>query len=243
MAIKAVFFDLYNTLARFEPPAVDIQLATCTELGLSVTRDGLTQGYARADEYMAQEEAILPLIQRTREERRMFFGEYERRVLRGANVSLSAEEALDVFRLVQRRPLNLALFEDVVPALEFLTGLPVIVGLITNINIRAGGPDPGITGVTTSLGISSYLNFTVTSQEIGTSKPHAPIFLAALQKAGVQPHEAIHVGDQYRSDVVGAKGAGLNPVLLDRGNFYSDFHECPRIYSLRTLDAILERYD
>ena len=83
----------------------------------------------------------------------------------------------------------------------------------------------------------------MTSQEIGTSKPHAPIFLAALQKAGVQPHEAMHVGDQYQSDVLGAKAAGLNPVLLDRGNFYSDFHECPRITNLLTLNTVLGRYE
>jgi FMN phosphatase YigB (HAD superfamily) len=243
MAIKAVFFDLYNTLARFEPPAVDIQLATCADLGISVTKEGLAQGYAHADEYMAQQEAIRPLIQRTREERRMFFGEYERRVLEGANVSLSAEEALDVFRLVQRQPLNLALFDDVVPTLDFLTRIRLIVGLITNINIGAGSPEPGITRVTASLGIDTYLNFTVTSQEVGTSKPHAPIFRAALQKAGVQPLEAMHVGDQYQSDVLGAKGAGIHPVLLDRGNFYTEFHECPRITNLLTLGELIASYD
>ena len=243
MAIKAVFFDLYNTLARFDPPAVELQVAVCQELGIPVTPEGIAKGYALADEYMAQEEALWPLIQRSREKRRHFFGQYELRVLQGAGVQLSAEEALDIFRRVQRRPLDLAPFDDVVPALQMLIARKKTLGLITNINLGPGSPDEGIAEITARLGITNYLDFTVTSQEVGASKPHPPIFLAALKKARVEPREAMHVGDQYRSDVVGAQSAGLHPVLIDRGDFYRDFTECPRITSLLELPSLVERYD
>lgn len=34
----------------------------------------------------------------------------------------------------------------------------------------------------------------------------------ALEKAELQPEEVWYIGDQYRCDIVGAKGAGLFPV-------------------------------
>ncbi len=243
MTIKAVFFDLHNTLARFDPPPVEVQLAVCRELGIPVSPEGIAKGYALADDFMAQEEAAHPLIQRNREERRSFFGQYERLVLQGAGVELSPEKALDVFRRVQRRPLDLALFEDVRPALEALLASKKTLGLITNINLGLAGDDRGIQEITARLGLDRYLRFAVTSQEIGASKPHPPIFLAALQRAGVQPHEALHVGDQYRSDIVGALGVGIGAVLLDRASMHADFQECPRITSLSELPALVTQLD
>ncbi len=243
MAIKAVFFDLYNTLAHFDPPPEEIQLSVGRELGLAVTPEGIARGYVAADSFMAQEEAVKPLIQRDREERRQFFGQYERLVLRGAGIELSPEEALKVFRLVQRRPLEMALYDDVLPALQALAAQKKTLGLITNINLGPAGGESSIQVMTARLGLDPYLKFAVTSQEIGASKPHPPIFLAALKKAGVQPAEALHVGDQYASDIVGARGVGIGPVLLDRADAHSDYQEGPRLQSLRELPALVKQLD
>ncbi|MBI4234331.1 MAG: HAD family hydrolase [Chloroflexi bacterium] len=243
MAIKAVFFDLYNTLARFDPPAVDIQLAVGRELGLPVTREGLAQGYVAADAFMAQEDAIRPLIQRDREERRRFFGQYERLVLQGAGIELSPAEALNVFRQVQRRPLEMALYDDAEPALKALEARGKTLGLITNINLGPAGGETRMDAILGSLGLDRYLSVTVTSMEIGIGKPHPPIFQAALRKAGVQPHEAVHVGDQYDSDIVGARRAGIAPVLLDRAGAHPDYGEGPRLESLKELPALVEEME
>ena len=59
----------------------------------------------------------------------------------------------------------------------------------------------------------------------------------ALERAGVSAAEAVHVGDQYNIDIVGAQGVGISPVLLDRHEVYPDFTECPRI---RTLSQIVD---
>ena len=42
----------------------------------------------------------------------------------------------------------------------------------------------------------------------GVEKPHPPIFRAALQRANVPPNEVLHIGDQIRSDVAGARNMG-----------------------------------
>jgi putative hydrolase of the HAD superfamily len=60
------------------------------------------------------------------------------------------------------------------------------------------------------------MDFVVASAVVGSSKPHRDIFLYALGRAGVQAHETVYVGDSYLADVLGSRGAGLHPVLIDR---------------------------
>ena len=48
-------------------------------------------------------------------------------------------------------------------------------------------------------------------------KPRREIFDEALRVSGCTPDEAVHIGDSYDTDVVGARGAGIKPVLLLRG--------------------------
>ena len=62
--IKAVFFDLYNTLVGFWPPLDEIQQASCKVLGLAVSKQGIRKGYALADEFMSVENAKEPLADR-----------------------------------------------------------------------------------------------------------------------------------------------------------------------------------
>lgn len=48
-------------------------------------------------------------------------------------------------------------------------------------------------------------------------KPHREIFDEALRVSGCTPNEVVHIGDSYDTDVVGAHGTGIRPVLLLRG--------------------------
>jgi FMN phosphatase YigB (HAD superfamily) len=50
------------------------------------------------------------------------------------------------------------------------------------------------------------------SDEVGIPKPHAPMFLAALEATGAEPPEAVHIGDLRRTDVAGARAAGMAAV-------------------------------
>ena len=48
-------------------------------------------------------------------------------------------------------------------------------------------------------------------------KPHREIFDEALRASGCTPGDVVHIGDSYDTDVVGARGVGIRPVLLLRG--------------------------
>jgi putative hydrolase of the HAD superfamily len=55
---------------------------------------------------------------------------------------------------------------------------------------------------------------TTFSDEVGASKPHARIFQITLDRLGVQPREAVHLGDLTHSDIAGAKAIGMQAVRL-----------------------------
>jgi putative hydrolase of the HAD superfamily len=124
--------------------------------------------------------------------------------------------------------MSFVLFDDVLSTIKTLKEQNLTLGLLTNL-------DRDMKPICRELGMEPYINFTVTSGEVGVDKPEPPIFLAALQKAGVSASEAYHVGDQYKLDVIGARGVGIIPILIDRYDLYPEVTDCPRIHSLTGL--------
>ena len=66
------------------------------------------------------------------------------------------------------------------------------------------------------LGLADRFVTIVISDRVGYGKPHPVIFRAALDAAGVPAARAVHVGDSYAKDVLGAVGAGMTAMLLLR---------------------------
>jgi putative hydrolase of the HAD superfamily len=56
----------------------------------------------------------------------------------------------------------------------------------------------------------------VVSAEVGVGKPDPRIFRLAAERLGVDPREAVMVGDSLVRDVGGAKSAGMPTVWIDR---------------------------
>jgi putative hydrolase of the HAD superfamily len=69
-------------------------------------------------------------------------------------------------------------------------------------------------GLLEAYGLAQYFDTMVFSNEAGIRKPNKEIFLGTLEQLGVSPEDAIHVGDDSDTDVVGAKGAGMKGILL-----------------------------
>ena len=230
--IKVVFFDFYNTLARFWPPIEKIQQEAAAALDLKASREGIRRGYAVADDFMVKENAIRAVFARTPEDRDTFFAEYERRVLEGAGLKVTKEVAGRVWKRTQEVPKDLALFSDTLPALKALKKREIAIAVVSNLR--------NMDAVMARLGIAPYLDFVVTSEEAGAEKPHPAIFQLALTRGGVTASEAVHVGDQYNSDIVGAQRAGIQPVLIDRFGMQTDATGCIRI---RRLTEVMQLID
>ncbi|MBI4311387.1 MAG: HAD-IA family hydrolase [Chloroflexi bacterium] len=224
--IKAVFFDFYGTLGRFFPPREQVQAKALSAFGYTVARDGLVRGYALADEFMGHANAGDQPMNRLQGQARLdFFAQYEQIILREAGVDVDLATARRVWAKVQEQPYGMALYDDAIPTLQVLKERGLILGLLSNIGRESRQ-------LTDTHGLTPYLDFAVTSAEIGSNKPHPPMFLAALERAGVQPQEALHVGDSYVSDVQGARNVGINAVLVDREGVNGNAGDCPKIRGL-----------
>ena len=163
---------------------------------------------------------------------KLAFTEYERRILSGAGLDVSPRLAWEVWKMAIQVPKDFNLFDDVVPSLKRLKSRGVVLGIISNLR-------RDMTALCTRLGLDPYVDFCVTSLDAGAEKPHPPIFKAALERAHVAPGEAMHVGDQYQSDVQGARAVGIHPVLLDREGWYENVSDCSRIAALPELDGLV----
>jgi putative hydrolase of the HAD superfamily len=87
--------------------------------------------------------------------------------------------------------------------------------------------------------LAGYFDAVLDSDVIKSAKPDTRIFDIACAATGVQPAEAVHVGDSPGADVAGAQAAGIRPVLLDALNLYSGrFDDLPRFASIQRLSQL-----
>jgi FMN phosphatase YigB (HAD superfamily)/ASC-1-like (ASCH) protein len=86
--------------------------------------------------------------------------------------------------------------------------------------------------------LEPYFEVVWASAYAGCNKPHPGIFFQALVQMDLSARRTLYVGDSYRHDIVGARNAGLDAVLLDRTG-KADVPDCPVIQDLRGLFDLL----
>ena len=86
------------------------------------------------------------------------------------------------------------------------------IGLISNT-----GRSPGVAlrRLLERLGILTFFDVTVFSDEVGCRKPDKRIFDLAVNGLGTEPSNTVHIGDNPEADVWGAKQAGMRAILFD----------------------------
>ena len=125
-------------------------------------------------------------------------------------------------------PETYRLYPEVVNTLTALRERGLTLGVVSNWS-------PVLPGLLGRLGIAPFFSFVLDSASLRAEKPEARIFEIALERSGVSPAQAIHVGDRPDLDVAGAEGAGVRGVLIDRNDRFPHHHG-PRI---RALDPSL----
>ncbi len=230
--IKAVFFDLYHTLLGYDPPREELQAKALQELGIDVSPEDFRRPIVTADEYIYHEHSRASISQRSKEEQMAVWAQYERILLREAGIEAEEQLLHGLLGKMQQFELKHVLFDDVLPVLHELKKRGLILGLISNV-------DKDITSLLADLGLTEWLQVVVTSQEVGFTKPSPEIFREAVKRAGIKPHEAIFVGDQYQIDAVAASRVGMKGILLDRIDYFAGVTDCPRLRNLGQLVAYL----
>ncbi len=221
-ALKAVLFDVDFTLARPGP-----------ELG--------PDGYVRAGErhgltleptrYEAARDAALVDLRRHPElehDDEIWF-RFTERIVRGMGGDADSAYAcaVEITRAWERHE-NFELYDDVPDALAALRSADLRIGLVSN-SARDVREFARHRGLDVDAGISSFHH--------GRTKPHASIFRAVLDLLGVEPPEAVMIGDTIADDIEGARALGMRAILLDRDGVHADFE--PRIETLNELAPLL----
>ena len=91
----------------------------------------------------------------------------------------------------------------------------------------------------TAMKIAQHIEHVVTSIDVGWQKPHPAIYAEALRVAGVDPQEALFVGDNPVADYHGAIAAGI-PAILVSADSRPGVPDDRRIDSIRALPAFLD---
>lgn len=86
------------------------------------------------------------------------------------------------------------------------------IGLVCNTGLTPGS---GLRKLLSNEGIIHYFDLLIYSDEVGIRKPDPEIFNLVAQKLSLKPYEIVHVGDNLKSDVCGAKNAGFKAIHLD----------------------------
>jgi FMN hydrolase / 5-amino-6-(5-phospho-D-ribitylamino)uracil phosphatase len=136
-----------------------------------------------------------------------------------------AEEAFDAF--IQARN-EVDLYADVLPALE---QLHTRYRLFTASN---GNADLG------QIGIAHFFERTIAARQVGALKPDPAIFHKVIEGTDLQAHEVVYVGDDPLLDVVGARGAGMQAIWIDRhgGEWPPEIE--PAVHTVRSLTELTQ---
>lgn len=232
MRTRAVFFDLGGTLLVMRRDR--IYQRVLRQEGLDAPLERIHSAYKEFEPWWLSSYAS----------RRMSPGEtqeayrhLDEKVFGALFPDKASGEGVRLSRLVRKRwpdlekQIPLELYPDVEPALSRLSGLGLYLGLISN-------APAGTERVAEALGLRRFMRSIIISGAVGYSKPHPGIFRIALADARVAPSEAVHVGDVYEADVVGAGGAGMRGVLIDRDSRSAGI-DCLRVKSLAEVEGYL----
>lgn len=226
--IKALLFDFFNTLSYYKPPREQMYIDVCAKYDIPVDIKQLTLSLPRADTFYRDENHRSPVLERPQMEQVAFFVNYIRLALQCTGLDIDETICLEILQKMRTTKWEFRLFDDVLPTLKKMKESKHILGLISNVGQEAQKTFG-------ELGLLQFLDFYVTSFETGHDKPDPEIFMVALEKAGIKANEAIYTGDSYEQDIVGARGVGMYPILLDRNGWFPEITDCPRIHNLPEL--------
>lgn len=116
---------------------------------------------------------------------------------------LKAEPAFEVFFAERQR---VTLFEDALPALEYLAGrFPMVALSNGNADLQR-------------IGLGHLFRASVHAREFGVGKPDPRIFHAAAGAVDTLADNVLHIGDDATLDALGALNAGMQAAWLNRSD-------------------------
>lgn len=228
--IKAIFFDLDGTLRHNVPSGGDIFNDFVRALDIPFGEADRIRALRWEMQYWANSPDLLDDLKTHEGENDNFWIGYTHRRLLA--LGIPRDQADSLAQKVSAHMGEAYKPESIVPddARKILPELKEAGYLLAVISNR----DKPFHETLESHGISGFFQFSLAGGEVDAFKPEPEIFIHALQRGGVTAKETIYVGDNYYADVIGARRAGLKPVLYDPTGLFPEA-DCDTIKSFEEL--------
>jgi FMN phosphatase YigB (HAD superfamily) len=223
---SAIVFDCADTLLRMDPSRADIFRDTAAMAGIVLPLEDVERAYDMVDFAIKMRSSKL----RTSQAKLEFYHSINAALCNALGIQQSLSTLQPLLLAEFRRRRHWRPFADVDGALRQLAAeVPLYV---------LANWDSELPTVLRNTVLDGFFRDVVSSEMLGAEKPDAACFEAFLARVSIDPSRAVYVGNEYLADVVGARGAGLPPVLLDRAGRMRSA-DCRRISSLAELANVL----
>lgn len=233
--IRTVVFDWDDTLRSNDPHAHHFFCEYVEASGMTLDPEKRRAAQLWEHRYWATSEDLQNDFDVHAEGSEAFWLNYSRRHLLALGLSAQETEPLAPGAHTHMRenykPAN-RLRPHTLETLSELRSAGYALGVITN-RSRAIYADMH------ELGLDLHFDFYLTGGQLGAYKPQREIFEKLLHFIRQPANEVLYVGDNYYADVVGARNAGLQSVLLNWNGLYADV-DCLAIQSLSELLKVLQ---
>ena len=232
--LRAIFLDIGDTVLRANPSWEGVYALALEEHGVTVEptalRDALRKTYHHGRYGLEEGFEATPETSLRRAV------EMDKQALDSLGIGPMPDEFFtrlsELFMLVS----SWHVFPDALAALEALRARGLIIGAVSNWIWQ-------LPELLHSLELVAHFDFVAVSARVGYEMPHPEIFRYALRQAGVEPDEALHVGDHIDADVAGAQSVGISAVLIDRRERFTEADIPEGLPLIRTLAELLPSVD
>ncbi len=229
--IKAVFFDLDNTLYDYDS-CHKKSLNACYKVFKTKVK-GLTKLKFVQAFNNAKKEIKNELVGTASSHNRvLYFQRMVEKLIGTFEVNLILKLYSTYWNTLLK---DMKMFSDAIKVFDFLTKNKIKIVIVTDLTAHIQMRK------IKQLKITKYVDSVVTSEEVGMDKPNPEMFLLALNRVNLLPSDVIMVGDNEERDVEGANEVGMYTVLITkkkvnvRGNWKPNY----RIKKLSELIKIL----
>lgn len=233
MDIKAIFFDMDGTLVYIPISSTQFLMNIYRKLGLHFTLEQISDAREKSEKWW--NEIFSDYTLWTREA----FVQYNYRLLKALEAKGDLQglsERVQCYWENLPEEADEKLYPEVKSVLRALREKGIILGVLSNrlLTLSLKSLEKHT--------IRGCFQCVISPQIAGAPRGKMSLEMRqlALNEVGCKPDEVLHIDNDYETGIVGAKKAGIRPVLIDRKGRYPTIADCSVIYDLTEILELLE---